>query len=316
MKHILSLVAAFGAIMLMGCTSVSDTATSSRKSLKVLMIGNSFSISCTRQMPQIAADLGLELDLCSMYIGGCSLERHWNNVKLAAKDPNAAPYHMVRFVNGKRVCGDGSNKSISHSNIPQMLKREKWDIVTIQQASHFSWKSESYHPFGDELVATIRELSPQAEIVVQETWSYTPWDPRLKKWGIDQNEMYAFLHDAYRSFAGKYNLRLIPFGTAVQAWRKALPVMYTENSYGGDVVGGGTKPAEQHFKQVDGKWVPDSDSFHLSRSGEYFQSLVWTAFLFGADVTNCNYRPDFVSEGDAALMKKVAMETIGASSHE
>ena len=35
------------------------------------------------------------------------------------------------------------------------------------------------------MIAKIHELAPQAKILVQETWSYTPWDKRLKKWGIE-----------------------------------------------------------------------------------------------------------------------------------
>ena len=92
--------------------------------------------------------------------------------------------------------------------------------------------------YGDKLVAKIRELAPTAKIVVQETWSYTPWDRRLGKWKIDQNEMYERLHDAYADFASMYSFDVIPMGTAIQQWRRQLPVKYTENSYGGDVVGG------------------------------------------------------------------------------
>jgi len=49
------------------------------KSLKVLMIGNSFSICVGKNLPQIVSSFpDLELTLCSAYIGGCSLERHCN----------------------------------------------------------------------------------------------------------------------------------------------------------------------------------------------------------------------------------------------
>ena len=34
---------------------------------------------------------------------------------------------------------------------------------------------------------------------------------------------------------------------------------------------------------------------------EYLQALVWTAKLFGADVTACGYRPACVTEAEAAL---------------
>jgi hypothetical protein len=54
--------------------------------------------------------------------------------------------------------------------------------------------------------------------------------------------------------------------------------------------------------------VPNSDVFHLGRSGEYLQALVWTAKLFGCDVERCKYKPDFVTEENASLMKKIANE--------
>ena len=68
---------AIGAVgMLSGCA----TDRAKEKGTKVLMIGNSFSICCLQHLPQVAADRGVDLDLASLYIGGCSLQRHWENV--------------------------------------------------------------------------------------------------------------------------------------------------------------------------------------------------------------------------------------------
>ena len=64
-----------------GCATIEEKANEDCETVKVLMIGNSFSICVLHEMPKIAADLNLPLDLCSMYIGGCSLERHMQNVK-------------------------------------------------------------------------------------------------------------------------------------------------------------------------------------------------------------------------------------------
>lgn len=271
--------------------------------LKVLMIGNSFSVCALREMPNVAKSMGLKLDLCSLYIGGCSLERHWQNVC----KPETKPYSVSWNYGG---IGNSSNAPMASmenrgkGNIPDMLKADKWDVVTIQQASHFSWKPESFHPFGDDLVKTIRELAPQAKIVVQETWSYTPWDGRFKKWGIDQNEMYEKLHQTYADFAKPYGFDIIPVGTAVQIWRKKLPVVYTENSFGGDVCG------SAKFEEKDGKFVPRGDVFHFNSRGHYLQGLVWTAKLFGVDVSACQYTPGFLEPAQAELMKKVAMEAV------
>ena len=100
----------------------------------------------------------------------------------------------------------------------------------------------------------------------------------------------------------------MPTGTAVQLWRKELPVKYTENSFGGDVVGGGKQDERDHFKRgADGKWVPNCDVFHLARKGEYFQALVWARTLFGVDLKDLKYKPDFVSDSDAKLMREIAM---------
>ena len=264
--------------------------------LKVLTIGNSFSVQMVNAMPPIAKDMGLELDICSLYIGGCSFERHWKNVC----DPTNKPYSVTRNTLGTSVKG-------FKGNIPEMLKADKWDVVTIQQASHFSWKPETYHPYADDLVKTIRELAPQAKIVVHETWSYTPWDKRFATWKIDQNEMYAKLHAAYGDFAKQYGFEVIPTGTAVQLWRKELPVKYTENSFGGDACG------SAKFEQKDGKWSPKGDVFHMNGRGNHLQALVWTAKLFGADVTKCTYEPKGVDKGMLPLMRRVAMEAVKGS---
>ena len=292
------LLAIGGGALLSGC---STEKAEEERGTKVLMIGNSFSICCLKHLPQVAADRGVELDLASLYIGGCTLERHWGNV--LSNDVNEAfrPYQFDRNRFGAHTKG--------RANICDVLRMAKWDIVTIQQGSHKSWRPESYHPYGDNLVAKIRELAPQAKIYVQETWSYVPWDGRFKEWGIDQNEMYAKLHDAYGAFAKQHGLAVIPFGTAVQEWRKRLPVKYTENSLGGDVVGGGNQEERDHFKRdKDNNWKINCDPCHLGRKGDYFQALVWARVLFGADLKELKYKPDFVTDSDAKLMREIAME--------
>ncbi len=247
------------------------------KSLKVLMIGNSFSICNLKQMPHVAKSMGLKLDLASLYIGGCSLERHWNNV-VASTNAAFKPYRFDRTTDGVKVAVKGT------ANIPGALVLEKWDVVTIQQASHFSWRPETYHPFGDRLIAKIRELAPQAKILVQETWSYPPWDRRLKKFGFDQAEMYERLHRAYAAFAARHGLDVIPVGTAAERVPSRNALF--------------TKP-----------------DFHFNREGEYLQGLAFTAKLFGVDVRRCPYRPSWMKAARADEIKVVVMDAV-APSHQ
>ena len=313
-------VALAAGMALAGVAGPKTMADAPKKSLKVLMIGNSFSICLLEQFPQVAKSMGLKLDLCSLYIGGCSFERHWKNVEKAgdpnyqpydvgwnyggvAKDPNAPVAKRVHEAQRKHWKTGASYTAKNAGNIPEFLKADTWDVVTIQQASHFSWQPDTFRPFADNLVKTIRELAPQAQIVVQETWSYTPWDGRLKTWGIDQNEMYAKLHAAYGDYAAANGFMMIPVGTAVQNYRKDLPVKYTENSFGGDPCG------SAKFEQgKDGKWVPKGDVFHFNREGHYLQALTWTATLFGVDVAKCPYKPTFLAADRAEKMKSAAMK--------
>jgi len=305
----MSFSAVLAAGLLAGC-ALTPSEEEEAKVTRVLMIGNSFSICVLRHLPQIAKAAedsdgeSVRLDLASLYIGGCSLKQHWENV---SKDTDPAqplrPYRYDRFVDGEHVV-NGEKRGIR-----EVLKSAKWDVVTIQQASHDSWKAASYSPYGGNLIAVIRELAPQAEIRVQETWSYTPWDARLQEWGIDEDEMYERLHEAYGAFAKRYGLKVIPFGTAVQEWRRRLPVVYTESSFGGDVVGGGMQEERDHFKRdQNNAWKPNCDVFHLGRRGEYFQALVWAVCLLDVDLDEVEYRPTFVTEKEAELMKNIATE--------
>ena len=87
-----SVAAGLAVSLVAGCKSSSAE---DEKGTKVLMIGNSFSICLLHHLPQVAADRGVELDLASLYIGGCSLERHWKNV-LKDGDGDFRPYTFGR----------------------------------------------------------------------------------------------------------------------------------------------------------------------------------------------------------------------------
>ncbi|MBP5227651.1 MAG: DUF4886 domain-containing protein [Kiritimatiellae bacterium] len=283
------------------------------KSVKVLIIGNSFSVSVMNHLPKAAEAMpGCELSVVSMYIGGCSLQRHWENVEKAG-DAAFKPYDI-------RTSGYQGKPVGKKANIPELLTAEKWDVVTIQQASHESWKPESYHPYADRLIAKIKELAPQAEIVIQQTWSYCNADDRIRmpgaKWGFDQTGMYDRLTKNYTDLAKQYRLRVIPTGYAIQLYRQALPVTFVPPTaearqalkrpalpdMGGEVVG------KYYWQEKDGVDALRCDTIHLNRAGEYLQACVWLAFLFDADVNTLSYAPDGLPH--AELIRSCARKAV------
>ena len=289
---------------------------SSAEPVKVLMIGNSFSICNIRYLPSIAASLGKELDLVSMYIGGCPLERHANNIEKELANPEFSPYKIdisyssipkVEDTPAYRAKNLGDKQQ--GSGIIKMLKADKWNIVTIQQASPASWKYETYRPHADKLVETIRKYAPQAEIVIQQTWSYCNANRNIgtlvkPAWGINRDEMYKRLTECYRRLGKEFKFRIIPSGYAIELYRRRLPVKYapvcnsadgkycTEEMLFDDVVGAVRwKKAENRDGKVLG-YYPTGDTIHLNRRGEFLQSCVWAASIFpDVDITALKYLP-------------------------
>lgn len=289
----------WGTAVFAGTVWAASTEAVQAKPLKVLSIGNSFSLQMHWALPPVAAEMGRRLDICTMYIGGCSLERHC----LCLRNPKAYPHQIDWTYDNKGANPNVPFRSVlvdhkdtktgrvtKRSNIPLMLRAEKWDVVVIQQVSDQSWKGETYHPFGDELVKAIRAGAPQAKIVLQETWSYVSFCPHYAEWGIGQEEMYNRLHACYCDFAREYGFDIIPVGTAVQHYRRLLPVRSTATEVGGDPVGKS----------------PKGDSIHMNSDGNYLQALVWAGTLLGVDVTKCRYAPEGVDPARAAVMRTCA----------
>ena len=299
----------------------------SAKQLKILMIGNSFSICVLKEMPQCAASAGETLDLASLYIGGCPFDRHWENVEKAG-DPEFKPYSFsYNYASVKEQKDAPIAKLGKHTNIPQALVADKWDIVTIQQASPKSPFYEKYQPYADNLIAKIRELAPQAEIVIQETWSYTPYSGFFKANKMTPATMHAAIKESYGKLAAKHKLRIIPTGDAVQLYRDKLPVSYgnifTQKEiaaikkpdtidFHGDPAGNSSwKKGRKGQKDADEVKLR-IDASHLNSEGHYLQACTWLAALFGTDVTKLAYKPENLAPEKAKLMRACAAEAVAA----
>lgn len=125
--------------------------------MNILAIGNSFSEDATRYLHQIARADGENIQVVSLYIGGCSLERHYRNML-----SNERAYELQ--YNGQKT---GFFVSLSES----LLNRE-WDVVTIQQQSSRSASKDTFYPYVTDLVAFVRKCVPKANIYLHQTWAY------------------------------------------------------------------------------------------------------------------------------------------------
>ena len=180
--------------------------------MNVLSIGNSFSTNAHKFLPSMAKSAGKELLLCNLYIGGCSLERHWRNWREEKTDYEYEIY--LPFETEMTRTDDIA--------LHEAVEDEDWDVITLQQCSPLSGIRESYSPYLSELAEYCRMMKPDAKIMLHQTWAYenSADIEAFGNYGNDQQEMYVALTQAYAYAALEAEIDLIiPSGRAWQTAR-------------------------------------------------------------------------------------------------
>ena len=242
--------------------------------IKILAIGNSFSEDATYFLHDILFASGIENKVVNLYIGGCSLERHWQNI-----EGNKREYQYQ--LNGR--------KTDRYVSVDEVLSEESFDVIVTHQASHDSgWKC-TYEPFLGLILEYLKKKS-SAKIFLNETWAYetTSPHPNFMRYERCQEKMFIALKGAYEEAAARYDLPLIRSGEAVQKIR-ALPAF------------------------ASGKYCITRDGFHMHfLYGRYTVAMMWAAKIAGIDVSSNGFIPkaDFVpglqaDEEVLAAVKKV-----------
>ncbi|MBO5737240.1 MAG: DUF4886 domain-containing protein [Clostridia bacterium] len=238
--------------------------------LKLLMIGNSFSQDTVEWMPQIAKSLGFtDIVIGNLMIGGCTLETHYQNVQ-----NNAALYLFDYYQNGTWTRGADFTTSILTG-----LRFAEWDFVSLQQQSGASGNPATYNSALDGMIDYVKSnaLNSDVRLVWNMTWAYpagSGWFGGL--YNNDQMEMYnAITSTVQAKIVTNDNFVLIsPAGTAIQNGR---------TSYIGDYY-----PGEgEEFAHTRDEW--NRDGAHLTEyEGRFTSSLSMFCTLTG-------YTPDEIS---------------------
>lgn len=269
--------------------------------LKLFLIGNSFSQNASKYLPALAAEGKHPLKIGRAELGGCSMERHWKHAAAAEANPadsNGSPYK------GK--------------SLRQLLSEDKWQIVTIQQASILSSDSTTYSPYAFNLYNYVKSICPDAEVVIHQTWAYR-WDapgfgqatPAPNKTNTNsEEEMYKSSRAAYHKIAGDLGIRILPVGDAF--WRvtsdpKHKYVKDAKYDFANPVYP--ALPDQTNSLHVGYRWENKkltSDTHHANTAGCFLGALVWYKALFNESPTKLKYVPDGVTPEFAGYLKKVA----------
>ena len=229
--------------------------------MKLLSIGNSFSQDAHKWLHQLAEACGIELETINLYIGGCSLQTHWENLV------GERELHEVAH-NG----GDCEGMT----SIQKALKSDNWDVITVQQVSQYSGMPETYEPYLSNLVAFIREACPNAKLYFHQTWAYETDSDHFAfpNYECDQHLMFTRIISTSQEIAAKIGADIIPVGTVIQYLRENEPI----------------------FDYANGGLSLCRDGFHLSLDyGRFAAAATWLRTLTGKRVEVSSFG-DFDSE--------------------
>lgn len=245
--------------------------------LRILAIGNSFSQDAVEQyLWNLFNEAGVDAVIGNMYIGGCSLERHWSNA-----ESGAAAYEYRKIVDDVRT----NTKNVS---LETAIADENWDYISLQQASDYSGMYEKYGPYLTELIEYVRSKATNRNIrlMFHQTWAYSGDSNHqsFPNYDRDQMKMYSGIVDASRKVMEKGGIDiLVPSGTAIQNGR---------TSYIGDEF--------------------DRDGYHLNTDyGRFTAACTWYQTLAGQEnidvsVLDNAYVPSKVDAGQSAVARNAA----------
>ncbi len=272
--------------------------------MNILTIGNSFTDSLELYFPAAVQSARCDLHFERANFGGCELARHWSYIEAEERDVRCRIYQGGR-------------------KLRSILELRAWDVVTIQQASHDSWRPETFQPWAGNIIAYVKKHAPQAEVVIQQTWAYRADHPQLlpgSEWGVSQDEMYERLTENYTKLARDYTLRIIPTGYAVQLTRRNSerkfvnydPALIDTLAWpdlppqAGDVVG----QCSWRKNPDTGELYLNRDLIHLNPRGQYLQACVWFAMLYGKKVSEIRLVPAELANSDVKFLQETAQQAV------
>ncbi len=236
---------------------------------KILAIGNSFSQNANHYFYSIAVASGVVWQKnVNLFIGGCPMSLHFRNIMA-----NNEAYDF-------QFKGESTGLMVS---IDKVLLSDNWEYITIQQASHESFKWECYEPYISFLAEHVRRLCPGAKLGIHETWAYVS-EERLAKFGFGSSEeMYARIKPCYERAA------------------KTIDADFYIPS--GEVMLEGVKK---------GLYVHGADGFHSGALGEYMLGLTWNSVINGKRAEGNTFRiaGADIDEDDYLLAQEIVDEVL------
>ena len=246
------------------------------KEIKILSIGNSFSVDTMEHVAGIARSLGVErIKLGNLYVGGCSITMHHTH---AMGDMPVYKYYVNE--------GDGWSCT-PETRISEAVASEPWDFISIQHGSKDGsrYTDPASYALLPALLDYVKGIAWRgAKYAFNMTWIGEPYDKHaeLISYDRDQLRMYRLVTEVTQTTVAAISdiARISPTGTAIQNARtSALETV-------------------------------SRDGYHLTYDvGRYIAGLTFFGALTGVDIRPVAWVPDGVDE----TARQIAVESAAAA---
>ena len=226
--------------------------------LRVLMIGNSFTDDATQYLDDIVAKSGIDLNTCCVYRltqGGADLLTwcyNYENFSTKSIERKAGMYTMP----------------ITNGTVQELLSQD-WDVISLQQVSYLSNNFNTYSPYLDNLISYIKTdcTNKNVSICWHMTWSY--WGLYPEK-GPKETTGWQSIVNTVKEMQTAYGIDIIvPSGTCIELARgTSLNTKYSLTRDGKHIAFGvgryilACTVFETLFAPVYGKTIIDNASRH------------------------------------------------------
>lgn len=241
-------------------------------SLKILFIGNSFSVDTCEYLVHVAKSLNVKkIKLLNLYIGGCSINLHYTHLI------NDCKAYLGFFNEGEGF------KEIENIGIKESILSDTWDFIAIQHGTNDGSRYTDINSYVNlvNLVNEIKKIANEnVKIVFNMTWVGESYHshPEIRFYKGDQ----LLIYNKIANLTKNYILPLkeidyiSPTGTAIQNARNKLNKELTR------------------------------DGYHLSLDlGRYIASLTFFKTITNADINNINWSPSLINAD-----KKIAILSV------
>lgn len=222
--------------------------------LKILAIGNSFSEDAMEHLFKVALAYGYKQEdiiLGNLYIGGCSLKTHHENMK-----GDLPRYGYYKNINNKWVI-------TPETTLLTGVLDEEWDYITMQQVSQNSGQPDTFEPYLSELIEYVnsKKSNSSAKLLWHSTWAYAKDSTHggFANYGNDQQAMYSAILDAAKHIKANYPAfsDIIPSSVAITNARKELGDNLNRDGFHLDLTYGRLTAALTWFYKITGV-APDN----------------------------------------------------------